>query len=322
MNPGPVASAWVKVMTQRASRTLTTQTYWELAKEAKALWVTLRPRQWVKNLFVLTPLLFSQNLFVATATIKALAAFLCFCLSSSSIYIFNDIKDCQQDRLHPAKRWRPLAAGELKLGTAWTAMIALLLPGLGGAMTLGSPFAVTVFTYWIINVLYSVILKHWVILDVFALATGFVLRVVAGALVIDVEMSHWLLICAALLALFLGFSKRRYELVILGSEASNHRKVLSHYNPHFLDMMIGIVTACTVMSYALYTISEETVHKFHTERLLLTLPFVLYGIFRYLYLVYHKNEGGDPTESLLTDKASIINVFLWATTVAAILYYR
>ena len=289
---------------------------------ARGLWIELRPRHWVKNLLVLAPLLFSYNLLAPVAVARALMAFTLFCLISSSVYLLNDIQDCEQDRLHPQKRYRPLATGELGVGVALGMMVVLLLCALAGGVVLSKPFALILFGYWFINLLYSAWLKHQVILDVFAIAAGFVLRVVGGALAIQVEMSDWLLICASLLALFLGFSKRRHELVLLGEEAAGHRQVLEEYNPRFLDMMIGIVTASTVMSYALYTVSEETVRKFHTRGLLLTLPFVLYGVFRYLYLVYHKDQGGDPTQSLLTDRPMVINLCLWAMTAGIILYWK
>jgi 4-hydroxybenzoate polyprenyltransferase len=282
----------------------------------------MRPRQWVKNLFVLTPLLFSRNLFAPATLGQALASFLLFCLVSSSVYLLNDIQDRSQDRLHPTKRLRPLAAGELNLGVALGAMVTLLLIALAGGVLLGKTLALVLLSYWLINLLYSTWLKHQVLLDVFTLAAGFVLRVVGGGVAISVEISHWLLLCTLLLALFLGFSKRRHELVRLGQGSEAHRQVLGEYNPHFLDMLIGIVTASTVMSYALYTVSEETVQRFHTQGLLLTLPFVLYGIFRYLYLVYHENQGEDPTQSLLSDRPMVINLFLWALTTGVIVYWQ
>ena len=286
------------------------------------LWVEMRPQQWVKNLFVLTPLLFSHSLFAPATVGQALASFILFCLVSSSVYLLNDIQDRSQDRLHPTKRLRPLAAGELNPGVAFGAMVTFLLVTLAGGVLLDKTLALVLLSYWLINLLYSTWLKDQVILDVFALASGFVLRVVGGGSAISVEISHWLLLCTTLLALFLGFSKRRHELVRLGQGAGAHRQVLGEYNPHFLDMMIGIVTASTVMSYALYTVSEETIRRFHTRGLLLTLPFVLYGIFRYLYLVYHENQGEDPTQSLLTDRPMIINLCLWALTVGVIVYWR
>ena len=287
---------------------------------AKPLWITLRPQQWIKNLFVLTPILFSQNLFTSGATLKVFLAFLLFCLISSSAYLLNDMKDLEQDRLHPVKRQRPLASGALGVRVAFWAMLVLLVLGLAGGLILSDGFAQVLFVYWLLNLLYTLVLKHHVILDVFAIAAGFVLRVIGGATVILVEMSSWLLICTTMLALFLGFSKRRHELTLLKGDATNHRQVLGEYNPHFLDMMIGIVTSITVLSYALYTVSEETIHKFQTKGLLFTLPFVLYGIFRYLYLVYHKGQGGDPGLSLVTDLPTMVNFFLWAITVVFVLY--
>jgi 4-hydroxybenzoate polyprenyltransferase len=292
------------------------------ARTARNLWIEVRPQQWLKNLLVLAPLLFSQNLLVLAAAEKALAAFVLFCLVTSSVYLLNDIRDRVQDQLHPTKRHRPIAAGQLGVSTAYLCMAALLVTALGGGVILGPDLAGVLLGYWLVNLLYSVWLKHRVILDVFALASGFVLRVVGGAIAIHVEMSHWLILCATLLSLFLGFSKRRHEIVLLHRGAADHRQVLQEYSLPFLDMMIGVVTACTVMSYALYTVSEDTVRRFQTHGLLFTLPFVLYGIFRYLYLVYHKDHGGDPTKDLFTDRAIIITLCLWAVATGVIIYWR
>jgi 4-hydroxybenzoate polyprenyltransferase len=189
-----------------------------------------------------------------------------------------------------------------------------------GAFILNLPFGLVTLSYVALNLAYSTWLKHVVILDVFSIATGFVLRVVAGALVVGVVMSHWLVICTTLLALFLGFGKRRSELINLTKEATLHRGVLAEYNPVFLDMMIGIVTSVTVVAYIFYTISHETVHRLHSDKLLLTVPFVLYGIFRFLYQIYHKNKGADPSRTLLTDGPLLINIVLWGTVCALILY--
>ena len=234
---------------------------------AESLWVELRPRQWLKNLLVLAPLLFSQNLFALGAAVRTLAAFALFCLISSSVYLLNDIQDCEQDRLHPQKRHRPLAAGELSLGAALGAMVMLLVCALAGGAALSQTFALILLGYWLINVFYSAWLKHVVILDVFVIAGGFVLRVVGGAVAIQVEVSYWLLICTMLLALFLGFSKRRHELILLQGEAAGHRQVLGEYNASFLDIMICIAAASIVMSYALYTVSELTTNPFCSTRL-------------------------------------------------------
>ena len=284
------------------------------------LWVEMRPKQWVKNLTVFAPLLFSHNLFTRVEQIHAFVAFALFCLMSSSIYLLNDINDREQDRLHPQKCYRPLASGQLSIGIAFGVLGGLALTAVVIGTALSPLFVLVMVAYWLLNMLYSLWLKHQVILDVFTVAAGFVLRVVGGAVAIDVDISDWLLLCTSLLALFLGFSKRRHELLLLREEAGAHRRVLGEYDPHFLDMMIGVVTAATVMCYALYTVSEETVRKFHTRGLLLTLPFVLYGIFRYLYLVYHKDLGGDPTQVLLHDRPLIVNLALWVLTTAVILY--
>jgi 4-hydroxybenzoate polyprenyltransferase len=215
---------------------------------------------------------------------------------------------------------RPIAAGALPVGVAAAAAAILLSVAVAGAFWLRPSFGVVAAAYVLLTTTYSRWLKHVVILDVFAIAAGFVLRVVAGAVVIGVVMSHWLLICAMLLALFLGFSKRRSELVALADGASLHRRVLAEYNPLFLDMMIGIVTSATVVAYALYTVSSDTVQKFQTDRLLLTVPFVLYGIFRYLYLVYHRNHGGNPARTLLVDGPLLVNMILWGLVSGVILY--
>ena len=275
----------------------------------------------MKNAFVLAPLLFSKNLFIPDLLGRALLAFGLYCLASSSVYLFNDIVDIEHDRLHPQKRLRPMASGRVSLRLGTFAAAALAAVAATGALELGWPFTLTLLTYWAINLAYTLRLKHEVFLDVFAVSSGFVIRVVGGGLTIGVEISHWLLICTTLLALYLGFSKRRHELGVLGRQAGNHRAVLRNYSPAFLDMMISIVTACTLMSYALYTVSEETVSKFGTRGLLMTSPFVLYGIFRYLFLVYHRSEGGDPTQDLLSDKPSMVNLCLWVAAVAAVLYW-
>jgi 4-hydroxybenzoate polyprenyltransferase len=206
------------------------------------------------------------------------------------------------------------------VAVAMTAAIFLLGTAIIGALLVNLPLGLVTLSYVALNIAYSNWLKHVVILDVFSIAAGFVLRVVAGAVVINVVMSHWLLICTMLLALFLGFSKRRYELVNLTKDASLHRGVLAEYDPLFLDMMIGIVTSVTVVAYVFYTISNETVQRFHTDKLLLTLPFVLYGIFRFLYQIYHKNGGGDPSRILLTDGPLLLNVVLWGLLCGLIIY--
>jgi 4-hydroxybenzoate polyprenyltransferase len=279
-----------------------------------------RPQEWVKNTFVFAPIFFSQNLLNPELLAKSFTAFVYFCLATAGMYLINDICDRNRDKKHPQKSSRPIASGALSAGVALVAAIFLLGTAIIGAFLLNLPFGLVTLSYVALNLAYSNWLKHVVILDVFSIAAGFVLRVVAGAVVVDVVMSHWLLICTTLLALFLGFGKRRSELVNLAEDATLHRGVLAEYNPLFLDMMIGIVTSVTVVAYIFYTISDETIHRLHTERLLFTVPFVLYGIFRFLYQIYHKKEGGDPSRTLVTDGPLLVNIILWGALCGFILY--
>jgi 4-hydroxybenzoate polyprenyltransferase len=281
--------------------------------------VSLRPRQWVKNLFVFGGLVFSQRLFTAAAG-PALGAFAIFCALSGAIYLFNDVADRDQDRLHPKKRERPVASGLLPAPVAVGAGFGLILVGLAAAAWLAPPFALTAVAYVALLTAYSVWLKHVVIVDVLAVSSGFVLRAVGGALAIDVEISGWLLICTILLALFLALGKRRHEYLTLDGEAARHRPVLADYSAGLLDQMIAVVTASTVTAYALYTMSPETVAKFDTRLLPATLPFVLYGIFRYLYLLYRRELGGNPSEIVLSDRALLVNTLGWILAVLLIIY--
>ncbi|HEY7321690.1 MAG TPA: decaprenyl-phosphate phosphoribosyltransferase [Candidatus Binatia bacterium] len=279
-----------------------------------------RPGEWIKNAALFAAIFYSKNLLNPELLWKSAIAFVLFCVASGGVYLINDICDRERDKSHPQKSARPIASGALPVAVAVPAAICLLAGAIVGALLFDLPFGIATLGYVVLNIAYSNWLKHMVILDVFSIAAGFVLRVVAGAVVINVEMSHWLLICTMLLALFLGFSKRRYELVALANDATFHRRVLAEYNPTFLDMMIGIVTSATVIGYALYTISNETIQRFHTDQLVLTLPFVLYGVFRYLYLVYHKNHGGDPSRALLTDAPLLANIVLWGLCCGLIIY--
>ena len=286
----------------------------------KALILLLRPAHWVKNVFVLAPLVFAQKLTDPEAVRLALLAFIAFCLASSAVYIFNDIRDRAEDRLHPLKRNRPLAAGTVSVQLAAVLAIAMAAGALGIAVGLGTGFLLVLTTYLVLNQLYSLGLKHVVILDVMIVSLGFVLRVIAGGLAIDVRVSAWLLLCTFFVALFLAFSKRRHELMLLANEASGQRPVLSHYSAAFLDQMINVVTASTVVAYALYSISPETIEKFHTRYLIYTIPMVLFGIFRYLYLIYQRQTGRNPTEAILRDLPFMINILVWATAVVWIVY--
>lgn len=280
----------------------------------------MRPQQWIKNLFLFAALVFSGHLFNPGDVLHIVLGFFAFSFVASGVYLFNDIADLEQDRLHPAKSRRPLPSGLLSTRTAFLAACILTVVGLVGSYLLGTDFGIILAIYLGLNILYSLHLKNIVILDVMTIATGFVLRVLGGAALISVPTSEWLIICTVLLALFLGFSKRRHELTILETDANTHREVLEHYSPYFLDQMIGIVTASTVMSYVLYTISEDTVLKFGTKNLIYTVPFVLYGIFRYLYLVHRREEGGDPTRLALTDRPLLFNMILWICSASYIIY--
>jgi len=282
--------------------------------------LSLRPWEWVKNLFLFAALFFSGNLLNTELLVRSLIAFGLFCCAAGGVYLINDVWDRHQDEKHPQKQMRPIASGALPVSVAVLVAVVSYVIAVAGAFSLRPIFGIVMVAYVLLSVAYSKWLKHAVIVDVFSIAAGFVLRVVAGAVVIDVMISHWLLICTMLLALFLGFSKRRHELVALAGEASRHRSVLTEYDERFLDMMIGIVTSATVVAYTLYTVSQETIEKFHTDGLLLTVPFVLYGIFRYLYLVYHKNDGGAPAQTLMTDRPLLINLALWALTCGLIIY--
>ena len=292
---------------------------------ALSLFVSLRPAQWTKNLFVFGALLFGERAgrpaFLDPAAIAhAIGAFVVFCALSGVVYLINDVADRENDRLHPLKRFRPIASGAVSPSLAIATAIVLGLGALASSYALRPAFAIVAVAYLLLQFLYSGALKHMVILDVIALATGFVLRAAGGAVAIDVPISHWLLILIMLLALFLALSKRRHELVLLADGAGSHRPILQEYSPYLLDQMIGVVTASTLVSYVIYTISPETVQKFHTDYLGLTLVFPLYGIFRYLYLVHQKEGGGSPSDMLQNDRPLLACVALWAVSVAAILY--
>ncbi len=286
-----------------------------------AVLVSLRPRQWVKNLFVFAALIFAQKLFTPLVW-PALAAFALFCALSSAVYLFNDVADREKDRLHPTKRLRPVAAGVLAPGPALAVAAVLLAGSLALGFALSRGFGLAALAYAALLVAYSVWLKHVVIVDVLVMSFGFVLRAVAGALAIDVDISGWLLICTILLALFLALGKRRHEYIALGADAARHRPILAEYSTGLLDQMIAVVTASTVTAYALYTMSPETVAKFRTQLLPATLPFVLYGIFRYLYLLYRQQLGGSPSELFLNDRALLLNMLLWMLAVLLIVYGR
>jgi 4-hydroxybenzoate polyprenyltransferase len=286
----------------------------------KQVLISMRPKQWTKNVILFAPLIFSQNLFHVQSFIRVLEAFILFTLVTGSVYILNDLMDIEKDKCHPKKSQRPLASGKLKPINAIIFSIVLGMTILISSFFLNFRFGMVVLIYLILQLAYTFSLKHIIILDVFSVAAGFVLRVLAGAVIIEVPVSTWLLVCTMLLALFLSFCKRRYELVKLETEAVNHRNSLKEYSPYLLDQMIAVVTASTVISYALYTMSAQTVQKFGTTNLKYTIPMVLFGIFRYLYLIHQKDEGGNPESIVLKDKPMIFNILFYVIVVGFILY--
>ncbi len=284
-----------------------------------AILVSLRPRQWVKNLFVFAGLIFAEKAFTPLAWVAG-AVFLIFCALSGAIYLLNDVADRDKDRRHPDKRCRPVAAGRLPVPVALAAAAALLAGSLAASLAINTPVAAVALAYTLLLGAYSVWLKHLVIVDVIVVALGFVLRAMAGAVAIGVDISGWLLICTILIALFLALGKRRHEVLTLGPAAAEHRPILAQYSAALLDQMIAVVTASTVTAYALYTMSPDTVARFETRLLPVTLPFVLYGIFRYLYLLYHEDRGGNPAELVLGDRPLVVNALLWSALVLLIIY--
>ncbi|MEK6636385.1 MAG: decaprenyl-phosphate phosphoribosyltransferase [Planctomycetota bacterium] len=286
----------------------------------KYIFLSMRPEQWIKNFFVFTALLFSKNLLNLSKDIDALVGFIIFCMITGCAYMINDLVDLEKDKLHPTKSQRPIASGRLNKTTAIKITTIICLVSLSFAFYINSFFGIIVLTYFLLNIGYSIYFKNIVIIDVVTIASGFVLRVLGGAVIISVTSSQWLILCTILLSLFLGFSKRRHELVLLEDNATGHRKVLEHYSPYFLDQMISVVTASTVICYALYTMSKDTIEKLGTSKLIYTIPFVLYGIFRYLYLVHQKEKGGSPTEIVFTDKPMIVNIILWVIASIVFIY--
>lgn len=287
---------------------------------ALGLLYSLRPSQWTKNLIVFAALMFGQRLLDPASLLSASIAFTIFCALSGVVYLINDVADRDADRRHPVKMYRPIASGAVPVRTALLTALVIGTAALAAAWWLRPLFGLLATAYLGLLALYSGPLKHIVIIDVLTIAIGFVIRAAAGAVAIAVPISHWLYILTILLALFLALSKRRHELVLLAGGATGHRRILEEYSPYLLDQMIAVVTASTLVAYAFYTVSPETVDKFGTELLGLTLPFPLYGIFRYLYLVHQKKGGGSPAEMLVTDRPLLLCVGLWAVAVAAIIY--
>ncbi|HLH42996.1 MAG TPA: decaprenyl-phosphate phosphoribosyltransferase [Bryobacteraceae bacterium] len=280
----------------------------------------MRPAQWVKNGFVLVPLVFSAHLTDARLMMREAAAFAAFCLVASGIYLWNDCLDWKSDLEHPEKRTRPIPSGQLSAPLAAACGAALLALGVGSGLALGSSMGLLLAGYAAMNILYSLRLKHLAIVDLMSIAAGFVLRVVAGAAAIGVEASHWLLMCTFLLALFLGIAKRRQELVLLAGDSARHRKVLDDYTIGWLDQAGTVVSAATIVAYALYTVAPETQARFGTDRLIYTLPFVIYGMLRYLQLAHRGDRTGNPTGALLADKPLLVCLAGWVLACVGIIY--
>jgi len=287
-------------------------------KQLHAFFQLVRPKQWTKNLVVFAGLMFTASFLNVELLFKVIQAFIIYCFASGAIYIINDIKDMESDRHHPEKKHRPLAAKQITPDLAMIGALVLVLTSLSWSMVLSRVFALTVLIYLLLNIAYTLGLKHYVILDVFIITTGFVLRAAAGAWVIAVPISSWLLIVTTLLSLFLGFAKRRHELITMGDHAPSHRRSLEEYSPKLLDQFMSVVSSATIIAYSLYAFTSPTARKHHY--LMLTVPFVIYGIMRYLYLVYQRNLGGSPELILLRDKPLIVVILLWIIAVGFILH--
>ena len=279
---------------------------------------TMRPRQWLKNGFALVPLLFDGNISVERI-INAMIAFGLLCLMSSAVYIMNDLSDIEEDKKHPKKKYRPLPAGELNPVVAGVAGILCAAGSFALGWLLSVPFALILLTYLVVQIAYTFWLKHVVLLDVLVVSLGFVLRIAAGATAINVrEHSPWMYIFGGFLALFMILGKRRQEMVLLGDSAGKHRKVLNEYNLDLVDRLLGIVTTSAIVSYSLYTFLSSNTEG--NPLMMFSIPFVIYGLFRYMYLIHVRGEGGAPEEVLLRDRSMQINLILWGIVVTAALY--
>jgi 4-hydroxybenzoate polyprenyltransferase len=286
----------------------------------------MRPHQWVKNVFIFGALVFSEEHLwrSMSALTTVLTGFVVFCMAASSIYLLNDVVDVEKDRMHPRKRHRPIAAGIVPIGLALVLALVLLAGAIWGAWRVDgdADFMGIILTYLVVQgLLYSFFLKNIVIIDIFTIAAGFVLRAIAGALVLDIAITPWLLLCMGLLAIFLGLGKRRAELVLLEDGAASHRKILQEYSISMIDQMLSIVTAATIMAYTLFTFTSKTMPTEPYPYMMLTVPIVIYAIFRYLYLIHHKGGGGSPEELVLKDVPLAVSIVVWGGTVLALLIW-
>jgi len=281
---------------------------------------SLRAYQWSKNTLLFAALVFARQLTVPGQVARALLAFAAFCVASSALYLLNDILDVEQDRRHPEKCRRPIASGKLPIPLAWVAAAVLCAVALGMGWSLGLPFLGILALYMAMTVAYSFGLKNVFLLDVLIISIGFVIRALAGAIALNVAFTNWLVVCTLFLALFLSLSKRRHEIELLEEEAVNHREVLGHYTLPYLDALNLVMACATLITYTIYTCSPEVVERLGTDHLYLTLPFVVYGLFRYLYLLHVNSHGGDPAKALIQDKSLAVTVLLWGAMCIAIIY--
>jgi 4-hydroxybenzoate polyprenyltransferase len=280
----------------------------------------MRPYQWTKNLLLFAALVFAGELGHPSQALVSLAAFAAFCLAASATYIFNDLLDIESDREHPKKRHRPLASGAMTPAAAWVLLVSLFGVAIAIAWAIRLEFLAALLAYVVLTLAYTLKLKHLMIIDVLAIALGFVVRAVAGALALNVPFSNWLVVCTLFLATFLGLSKRRQEILLLEEGAQSHRQVLQHYTVNYLDQLILIMASGTLITYTIYTCSPEVIQRLGTDKLYVTLPFVVYGLFRYLHLIHHETGGGDPSSTLIKDRPLGATVVLWALACALLIY--
>ena len=279
----------------------------------KELIISMRPKQWYKNLILFVGIVFSHNLFSFSMWFAVISAFTIFCMLSGGNYVINDVLDIERDKKHPTKRKRPIASGKVKKSYAILFASILIILALSGSYLINSPFFVVSIVFFLLHNAYTLFLKHIILVDVLIISTNFVIRAIAGCVAISVLISPWLIICAFLLALFLALGKRRHELVLLGEEAKTHRKILQDYSTEMLEQMICITSGALIISYSLYTFLADNIY------MMLTIPFAVYGLFRYLFLVHAKNFGGE-TEMIFKDKGMLLSMILWAALVVLILY--
>lgn len=288
----------------------------------KYLFLALRPKQWIKNLFIFLPLIFGKMLFVFPANLESVFAFLLFSMIASAGYLLNDIIDVEKDRLHPTKSQRPIASNKISIRQAYLTAFILSVISIPLSFLLNAKFGYLIIIYFAFNLIYAKVLKNVVIIDVFCIGTFFLLRIIAGGIIANVELSHWILFMTGFLALFLGFIKRRQEVKIVDEKGTLHRHVLERYSTYFIDQMIAIITSSIVVVYILYTVDSNTVNFIGTKHLIYSIPFVYYGIFRYLYLIYQHNEDGDPTNMLFSDNKMQINLALWVIVCIGVIYFK